>query len=325
MSGAAVADASAQIPAGPANVAEGAPPKPTAGAQFAFFMMAFGMFMAVLDIQIVASSLSQIQAGLAASNDEIAWVQTAYLVAEVVMIPLCGFLSRALSIRWLFVLSSAGFTLASLLCAMVDTIGGMIVARAIQGFLGGAMIPTVFSAAMILFGRQRQGSVMVIIGLLVTLAPTVGPALGGWITEIVSWHWLFLVNVIPGIFITVAVATLVKIDEPHFALLKKIDLLGVLALAILCGGIVYILEDGTRVQWFEDDSIRLTTMAVVAAAFLLWWRLETAEEPIINLKPFTNMTFAAGCIVGGAFGLMLFGLVYLYPLYLGRVAGALSA
>ncbi len=298
--------------------------KPDAGATFAFMMMVLGMFLAVLDIQIVAASLSEIQAGLAASNDEIAWVQTAYLVAEVVMIPLCGFLSRALSIRWLFVLSCAGFTLSSLLCSMVDTIGGMIVARSLQGFLGGAMIPTVFSASMMLFGRKRQGGIMVMIGLVVTLAPTVGPALGGWITEIVSWHWLFLINVIPGIFISLAVATLVDFDEPHFELLKKIDMPGVLALAVMCGGLVFILEDGTRLQWFDDPAIRYAFVAVVAAAMLLWWRLLTAEVPIVNLRPFRNLTFTAGCVVGGVFGMMLFGLIYLYPLFLGWVAGMSS-
>ena len=318
MSG-AVADAAPDAGAPPAEET-----KPGAGATFAFFMMAIGMFMAVLDIQIVAASLAQIQAGLAASNDEIAWVQTAYLVAEVVMIPLCGFLSRALSIRWLFVLSCAGFTLSSIACAMVDTIGGMIAARAVQGFLGGAMIPTVFTAAMLLFGRRRQGGIMVVIGLLVTLAPTIGPALGGWITEIVSWHWLFLINVVPGVIITLAVATLVKFDEPHFELLKKIDIVGVLALAVVCGGVVYMLEDGSRVQWFDDDTMRFTLAAVVAGAMLLWWRLITAEEPIVNLHPFRNLTFAAGCVVGGAFGMLLFGLVYLYPLFLGRVAGMSS-
>lgn len=298
--------------------------KATPAEIFAFALMSVGMFMAILDIQIVASSLSQIQAGLGASNDEIAWVQTSYLVAEVVMIPLSGFLSRALSIRWIFSLSCAGFTLASVLCAMVTTIEGMIAARALQGFLGGAMIPTVFASSMLIFGRKKQAVVMMTISLLVTLAPTIGPSLGGWLTEFVSWHWLFLVNVVPGIIITVSVALLVKVDEPHFALLKKTDILGALALAIVCGGTVFMLEDGPRVQWFDEPAIRWAAMAVVAFALLLTWRLMKAEVPIVDLKPFKNPTFAAGALMGGVFGMALYGLVYLYPLFLARVAGLSS-
>src|ERR1700684_3980574 len=113
----------------------------------AFLAMVFGMFMAILDIQIVSASLTEIQAGLAASSDEISWVQTAYLIAEVVAIPLSGFLSRALGTRALFAISAAGCTAASLMCGLSTTIGEMIVWRAIQGFIGGGMIPTVFATA----------------------------------------------------------------------------------------------------------------------------------------------------------------------------------
>src|ERR687890_1929621 len=116
-----------------------------------FIFMVFGMFMAILDIQIVSASLSEIQAGLSASADEISWVQTSYLIAEVIMIPLSGTLSRVLSTRWMFVIASAGFTLMSLMCAMSSSINEMIVWRALQGFIGGGMIPTVFAAAFTIF------------------------------------------------------------------------------------------------------------------------------------------------------------------------------
>ncbi|QMW22781.1 DHA2 family efflux MFS transporter permease subunit [Sandaracinobacteroides saxicola] len=291
---------------------------------FAFIMMAFGMFMAILDIQIVSASLGQIQAGLAASADEISWVQTSYLVAEVVMIPLSGFLSRALSIRWLFVFSCAGFTLASLLCALSTSIGEMIAARALQGFVGGAMIPTVYAASFLMFGRKRQTGVTVTVSFIVTLAPTLGPALGGWITSVLSWHWLFLINIIPGILISFGVATLVKLDAPNLPLLKKIDLLGLVALAATCGGAVFVLEEGARYQWFEDRTVLTMACVALCAALLLWWRVTTAEEPIVSFRPLGNLNFLGGSLMGAVFGIGLYGLVYLYPLYLARIAGLSS-
>jgi DHA2 family multidrug resistance protein len=295
--------------------------KPDAATFFAFVLMAFGMFMAILDIQIVAASLGQIQAGLSASADEIAWVQTSYLIAEVVMIPLSGFLSRAIGIRLLFVFSCAGFTLASLACALVTSIEGMIAARAVQGFVGGAMIPTVYAASFLMFGRARQARVTVAISFIVTLAPTIGPALGGWLTGLLSWHWLFLVNIIPGIFITAGVALLVRLeDRPDPSLLARVDVIGLVALSLLCGGVVFVLEDGTRRQWFDDTTVRLMTVVAVASAFTLWWRIRNAAEPIISLRPFTNLNFAAGALMGAVFGIGLYGLVYLYPLFLARVA-----
>jgi len=305
-------------PPGPGISAEG---KPDAATFFAFILMALGMFMAILDIQIVAASLGQIQAGLSASADEIAWVQTSYLIAEVVMIPLSGFLSRAIGIRLLFVLSCAGFTLASLACALVTSIEAMIAARAVQGFVGGAMIPTVYAASFLMFGRSRQARVTVAISFIVTLAPTIGPALGGWLTGVLSWHWLFLINIIPGIFITAGVALLVRFDDhPDPSLLRRVDLIGLVALSLLCGGVVFVLEDGARRQWLDDQAVRAMAAIAFASALTLWWRIRNAPEPIISFRPFTNLNFAAGALMGAVFGIGLYGLVYLYPLYLSRVA-----
>ncbi len=161
--------------------------------------MVFGMFMSILDIQIVSASLNDIQAGLSASSSEVSWVQTAYLIAEVIAIPLSGFLSRALGTRLLFAISAAGFTIASLLCGFASTIEEMILWRAIQGFLGAGMIPTVFASAYTVFPRSKFHIVGPIIGLVATLAPTIGPTVGGYITDVMSWHWLFFINVVPGI------------------------------------------------------------------------------------------------------------------------------
>jgi DHA2 family multidrug resistance protein len=141
-----------------------------------FAMMAFGQFMALLDIQIVAGSLGSIQAGLSAGPDEIAWVQTAYLMAEIVMIPLAAFLSQAISTRWLFTASAGLFTISSLMCGMAWDINSMIAFRAIQGFVGGAMVPTVFATGFAMFDGPKRAMIPAILGMVSTLAPTLGPA-----------------------------------------------------------------------------------------------------------------------------------------------------
>ena len=142
---------------------------------FAFLIMVFGMFMSILDIQIVSASLSEIQAGLSASSSEVSWVQTSYLIAEVIAIPLSGFLSRAFGTRLLFAISASGFTIASFFCGFASTIEQMILWRALQGFLGAGMIPTVFASAYTVFPRSKFYIVGPIIGLVATLAPTIGP------------------------------------------------------------------------------------------------------------------------------------------------------
>src|SRR5712691_7050280 len=197
----------------------------------AFLAMVFGMFMAILDIQIVSASLTEIQAGLSASANEITWVQTAYLIAEVVMIPLSGYLSRALGTRILFAISAGGFTAASLMCGLSTSINEMIVWRAIQGFIGGGMIPTVFASAYLIFPRSRMGLIVPLIGLIATLAPTIGPTVGGYLTDTLSWHWLFFINVVPGIAVTIATLTLIDFDKPDLRLLEHFDWWGLLSMA----------------------------------------------------------------------------------------------
>ena len=222
---------------------------------FAFLIMVFGMFMSILDIQIVSASLTDIQAGLSASSSEVSWVQTAYLIAEVIAIPLSGFLSRALGTRLLFAISASGFTLASFLCGFASSIEQMILWRAIQGFLGAGMIPTVFASAYTVFPRSKFHIVGPIIGLVATLAPTIGPTVGGFITDAMSWHWLFFINVVPGIAITVGVLALVDFDQPNFELLDHFDWFGLIAMAGFLGALEYVLEEGPQYEWLQDTSV----------------------------------------------------------------------
>jgi DHA2 family multidrug resistance protein len=286
-----------------------------------FLCMVFGMFMAILDIQIVSASPTEIQAGLAASSNEITWVQTAYLIAEVVMIPLSGFLSRALGTRILFAASAAGFTAASLMCGLSSSINEMIVWRAIQGFIGGGMIPTVFAAAYMVFPRSRMSLIAPLIGLVATLAPTIGPTVGGYLTDTLSWHWLFFINVVPGIAVTVAALTLIDFDQPDFKLLERFDGWGLLFMAGFLGGLEYVLEEGPRNDWFGDDSVLLVTWLSGFSAVAFFVRVLLARTPIVDLRAFADRNFALGALFSFVLGIGLYGLTYLYPLYLDVVRG----
>ena len=284
-----------------------------------FFAMVFGMFMAVLDIQIVSSSLSQIQAGLSASASEVSWVQTSYLIAEVVMIPLSGYLSRMMSTRLLFTISAAGFTLSSLACGLATSLEEMIFWRAIQGFVGGAMIPTVFATSYIIFGASRRGLSSAFVGLVVTLAPTIGPTLGGYITELVSWHWLFFVNIVPGIIVATTVWLTMDIDKPDWRLWKNLDVEGLILLALFLGTFQYVLEEGSKNDWFQDSEIRTLTLISLISGTLFLWRTLTSKNPIVDFSPLATKGFAIGAAMAFAVGMALFGVMFLLPIYLGRV------
>ena len=288
---------------------------------FAFLIMVFGMFMSILDIQIVSASLSEIQAGLSASSSEVSWVQTAYLIAEVIAIPLSGFLSRALGTRLLFAISASGFTIASFLCGFASTIEQMIVWRALQGFLGAGMIPTVFASAYTVFPRSKFHIVGPIIGLVATLAPTIGPTVGGIITDALSWHWLFFINIGPGIGITIGVLALVDFDRPNFKLLDRFDWWGLLFMAGFLGSLEYVLEEGPQYEWLQDTSVAICAAICVVSAIAFFYRVLTVEEPIVDIRTFTDRNFAIGCLISFCVGIGLYGLTYIYPRYLAEVRG----
>jgi len=287
----------------------------------AFIFMVFGMFMAILDIQIVSASLSQIQAGLSASSDEVTWVQTSYLIAEVIMIPLSGFLSRAVSTRVIFTVSAGGFTAMSFMCAQATTIDEMIVWRALQGFIGGGMIPTVFASAFTIFPRSKQPIIAPIIGLVATLAPTIGPTVGGYLTDWFSWHWLFLVNLVPGVMVTTAAWLLIDFDEPDWSLLTHFDYLGLVSMAGFLGAAEYALEEGPSKDWFESGPVTAAVVVSMVSAIVFFWRVSTARQPIVDLSAFRDRNFWTGTTFGFVLGIGLYGLTYIYPVYLAVVRG----
>jgi MFS transporter, DHA2 family, multidrug resistance protein len=311
-----------------ATLASGAPAATPVDAEridpvrlLAFLAMCFGMFMAFLDIQVVSASLSEIQAGLAASSDEITWVQTSYLIAEVVAIPLSGFLSRALGTRIMFSVAAAGFTFASLMCGFTSSMNEMIVWRAIQGFIGGGMVPTVFASAYIIFPRSRMAVITPLIGLVATLAPTIGPTVGGYLTDALSWHWLFFINVVPGIIVTLAAMLLIDFDKPDFKLFETFDWIGLLFMALFLGALEYVLEDGPRYDWFDDQTIALMAVVSASSAVIFLIRVLTARNPIVDLRAFTDRNFAVGSVFSFVLGIGLYGLTYLYPVYLNEIRG----
>jgi DHA2 family multidrug resistance protein len=310
------------ITSAPAAVIAGAPPQiPTLRDWLGVLAMVVGLFMAIMDVQIVTSSLTQIQGGLSASADEISWVQTSYLIADVVMVPLSGTLSRLLSTRVLFVTAALGFTAASALCATATSLGQMIVYRAFQGFSGGAMMPLVFPVVYTKFRMPQLATLMVLISLILNLSSTLGPTIGGFLTDTFSWHWLFLVNLAPGIAVAVAVWLLIDIDKPDRSLLRYFDLHGLVLMALFLGCLQYALQEGPRWDWLADDTIVAAVMVSSIACVLFFWRVLTYHQPIVDLRAFTNRNFALGSFYTFVVGTGLYGATYLIPLFLAQVRG----
>ncbi len=286
-----------------------------------FGVMAFGQFMALIDIQIVAASLNEVQAGLSAGPDEISWVQTAYLMAELVMIPFAAFLAQALSTRWLFALSAALFTLSSMACGFAWSIESMIVFRAIQGFVGGAMVPTVFATGYVLFTGKQRAMIPAILGMVSVLAPTLGPTVGGWITDALGWRWVFFINVAPGALVTFLILGLVRIDMPNPGMLKRIDWVHLGSMAVFLAGLEYVLEEGPKREWFGDTAIAAAAWVSLVAFVLFLERSFRSNGPIVKLTPFRKPTFAFACIFNLVIGFGLYAGTYLVPIFLGRVRG----
>jgi DHA2 family multidrug resistance protein len=286
-----------------------------------FVVMCVGMFIALLDIQIVASSLQDIGGGLSAAQDQISWVQTAYLIAEIIMIPLSGWLTRVFSTRWLFTASAAGFTAASMLCGLAWNIQSMILFRALQGLLGASMIPTVFTSSFHYFQGPHRVYSAAVIGTIASVAPTLGPVIGGWITDTLNWHWLFYINLVPGVAITVLIPLLVKIDEPDISLLKEADYPGIVLMAIGLGTLEYVLEEGTRWNWFDDATIKTCAIIAGAAGILFVIRSLTFARPVVDLRALGNRNFSLGCLLSFITGVGIFSTIYLTPLFLGYVRG----
>jgi DHA2 family multidrug resistance protein len=287
-----------------------------------FIAMLFGNFMALLDVQIVASSIGAIQAGTSASRDEISWVQTSYLIAEVIGIPLSGFLGQALGSRLLFSLSALSFCVASMLCAFSWDLNSLIAFRALQGFCGAPMVPTTTAVLYSIFPRRQQLMAGAVTSVIMTLALSLGPTLGGYIASAWGWRSLFWINVIPGVIVASVIwMTMRTLPGPHFPMLKKIDVAGLIGLALFLGAAEYALEEGPGNDWFASSEVTTLTLVSIAGAVLFFWRARVAETPIVDLRPFKVVPFSIGSVLAFVLGVALFGSVFLTPLFLTSVRG----
>ena len=285
-----------------------------------FAIMCVGMFMAILDVQVVATSIPTILKALAVRPDQVSWVQTAYLIAEVIAIPLTGLLTRLLSMRWLFVVAISTFTVASLGCAASGDFAQLVAWRVLQGFSGGTLIPSVFSAVFLLFPEHRQGLATTIGGVLAVLAPTVGPIVGGWITDTYSWHWLFLINVSPGLLCAVTALRFLPVEPMDSGELRRLDLPSLGLMAATLAALEIALKEAPDHGW--TSALVLGLLAFSAAAGALFARRTLrAIHPVVELHTLASRDFAVGCLLSFVLGMGLFGSVYLMPVFLAFVRG----
>ena len=285
---------------------------------FGFGAMCLGMFMAILDIQVVATSLPDIRAALDVDADQMSWIQTAYLIAEIIAIPLTGFLTRVLSMRGLFVIALSIFIAASVGCAASGSLSVLIAWRVLQGFSGGVLIPTVFSAVFLLFPPHRQDIATTIGGALAVLAPTIGPIVGGWITDTYSWHWLFLINVVPGLIAVLVAAWLLPRERSDLRFARNLDLMSLILMAIALAALEILLKEAPQRGWTSGLAIGL--FAVCSTSGIAFFhRTLRATRPVVDLRILADRDFALGCWLSFALGFGLYGSVYLMPVFLGLV------
>jgi DHA2 family multidrug resistance protein len=293
------------------------PPPATVWLWLGYGALCVGMFMAILDIQVVVTSLAVIEDALKIGADRMSWVQTTYLIAEIISIPLTGLLIRVFTIRWLFAGAILTFTLASIGCAFSYDFLSLIVFRVLQGFAGGVLIPLVFAAIFLLFGRGLKQTIATTIGgLLAVLAPTLGPLTGGWITENYTWHWLFLINVVPGIVTLVIGVLCLPQNRTRLSLFKTLDWISLVYVAISLAALLIGLKEAPDQGWLALQVV--ACFAIFAMCMFLAIRRPTSA---ISFSLLRDRNLAFGCMLSFILGIGLFGSVYLLPLFLAFVHG----
>ncbi|QXI40900.1 MDR family MFS transporter [Pseudomonas xantholysinigenes] len=280
-----------------------------------------GAFMAVLDIQITNSSLKDIQGALSATLEEGSWISTSYLVAEIIMIPLTAWLVQLLSARRLAVWVSLGFLVSSLLCSMAWNLESMILFRALQGFTGGALIPLAFTLTLIKLPEHHRAKGMAMFAMTATFAPSIGPTLGGWLTENWGWEYIFYINIPPGLVMIAGLLYGLEKKEAHWELLKSTDYAGIVTLGLGLGCLQVFLEEGHRKDWLESNLIvSLGTVALLSLVLFVILQFSRAH-PLINLRILGNRNFGLSSIASLGMGVGLYGSIYLLPLYLAQIQG----
>ncbi len=296
------------------------PEKADAAAWLAVAAGTIGALMATLDISIVNSSLPTIQGEIGASGTEGTWIATAYLVAEIVIIPMSAWLTRLLGLRTFLLIAAGLFTAFSVLCGISTSLPMMIIGRVGQGFTGGAMIPTAQTIIAQRLPRSQQPIGIALFGVTAIMGPVLGPLIGGWLTENVSWHYAFFLNVPICAILVVLLLVGLPHDKLRLDLIGEADWFGIAGLALGLGGLTVFLEDGQREQWFSSELIRCMAFVSVTGFALLFWGQATARRPIIKLKLLLDRQFGSVALMGIVLGMVLYGTSYAIPQFLSAIA-----
>jgi MFS transporter, DHA2 family, multidrug resistance protein len=279
-----------------------------------------GALMATLDISIVNSSLPTIQGEIGASGTEGTWIATGYLVAEIVMIPLSGWLERVFGLRTFLLAVAALFTAFSVMCGLSTSLGMMIAGRVGQGITGGAMIPTAQTIIATRLPRSQQPIGTAMFGATAILGPVVGPLIGGWLTENLSWHYAFFLNVPICIGLVVLLLVGLRHEPARLDMLADADWLGVLGLAAFLGGLTVVLEEGEREQWFSSPEIVWISIVSFAGFVLMMIGQLTARRPVIQLRLLLDRQFGSVVVMGITVGMVIYGTSYVIPQFLAAIA-----
>jgi MFS transporter, DHA2 family, multidrug resistance protein len=280
-----------------------------------------GAFMAVLNIQIVNASLADIQGAIGAGIDDGGWISTSYLIAEIVVIPLSGWLAQVFSIRRYLLTNAVLFLLLSVACAFAQDLPQMIVLRAIQGFTGGVLIPMAFTLIITLLPKSKQPVGLALFALSATFAPAIGPTIGGYLTENWGWQFIFYVNLVPGAVMIAMLWFSLEARPMRLSLLRDGDWAGIATMAIGLAALQTVLEEGNKDDWFGSTFIvRLSVIAAVALTAFLWIEL-TTKKPLLNLRLLLRRNFGFGMLANFLLGIALYGSVFILPVYLSRIQG----
>jgi DHA2 family multidrug resistance protein len=279
------------------------------------FAVVLAALMQVIDSSIVNVALPDMMGNLGASLDEIAWVSTGYILASVIVIPLTGWLGSMFGRKRYFVTSIVLFTLSSFFCGASHSLGTLVFWRIVQGIGGGALMTVSQAVLFEAFPREEAGMAMALFGLGVMVGPTIGPTLGGWITDNYGWPWIFYINMPVGILAAVMIATYVH-DSLHQQKPATIDYVGIGLLAVSVGAIQYVLEHGQRDDWFQSSFITGLTVIGVVGGIALLWRELTAEHPAIDFRVLRHRQMWVGTLLGVVMGVGLYAMSFTLPVFL---------
>jgi DHA2 family multidrug resistance protein len=279
-----------------------------------------GAMMATLDISIVNSALPIIQGEIGASGTEGTWIATSYLVAEIIIIPLSAWLVRLLGLRTLLLVAASLFTFFSMICGIATDLTTMIIGRAGQGITGGALIPTAMTIIATRLPREQQPIGNALFGVTAIVGPVLGPLIGGWLTENISWHYAFFLNLPVGIILITLLLTTMEHEKPHWPELRQADWCGIAGMALGLGGLTIVLEEGQREQWFQSQNIIIMSIITAIGFALLFAGQIFAKRPVIKLRLLLDRQFGSVAMMGLVVGMMLYGTSYVIPQFLAGIA-----